>query len=142
MTLDSEKKSRKNLFEIQPGMLSNFACIKLKPDGATLVDPEDYKHLNQWKWYKRKSFNRYYAQRPIRTKTGTFWLKMHRQIMQTPPGYVVHHKNRRTMDNRKSNLENMTQKNHKLLHTTEFPGRCPILRKSPKNESTESPTIA
>jgi len=91
-----------------------------------IIDAEDYEEINKYTWQARKSFCRYYAQRKVKTKTGEFWIKMHRQIMNTPSGYIVHHKNHRTMDNRKCNLANMTQKDHRHEHTSSFPGRCPV----------------
>jgi len=45
---------------------------------------------------------------------------MHRQIMHTPKGFIVHHKNRRTLDNRKQNLINLTDEQHKEVHKYPF----------------------
>ena len=41
---------------------------------------------------------------------------MHREIMNCPPGYEVHHLNHNTLDNRKSNLKIVTRDQHCIIH--------------------------
>lgn len=41
---------------------------------------------------------------------------MHRQIVVATPDQEVHHKNRNTLDNRRSNLELTTPRDHHLTH--------------------------
>jgi len=108
--------------------MNDCAIIPLTHGMFAIVDIEDYDELNKYSWQARKSYSRYYAQRKSVHYGHEVWIRMHRQIMNTPWGYIVHHKNRRTLDNRKVNLENMTLRNHKLLHQTTFPGRLRIKR--------------
>lgn len=81
-----------------------------------LIDEEDADRITCYKWHLRRVRSRYYAVRKIRSNGKEFLLPMHRQIMHCPQGSVVHHKNRWTLDNRKANLNNMTEKKHHLLH--------------------------
>ena len=83
---------------------------------AAIVDTEDYPALSKYCWRLYKSQNCWYAVRREQRNGATRIIRMHRQIMNTPPGYVPHHKNRCTLDNRKSNLENLTDPQHALAH--------------------------
>lgn len=109
---------------------NNFAIIKLTKGLVAIVDIEDFEDLNKHTWQARKSFNRFYAQRKVVTNGREFWIKMHRQLLETPKDMITHHKNRCTMDNRKHNLENMYQKDHHNLHVTKFPGRLLVQKKN------------
>jgi hypothetical protein len=51
-----------------------------------LVDDEDYEYLAQWKWRAVKGTSTWYA---VRGKEG---IRIHREIMKTPPELVVDHK--------------------------------------------------
>ena len=75
----------------------------------TIVSPEDYEHLNQYKWYKtlgyvKKHFNN---NNNTNKKSTTF---MHRYIMinilghNIKPKTKVDHINGNTLDNRRENL--------------------------------------
>jgi len=78
--------------------------IKLTKGKFAIVDDEDYKRINQYKWYaqfqpKNKT---YIACR--RSKTNRKLILMHRFIMNCPPDKEVDHKNHNTLENRKFNL--------------------------------------
>lgn len=100
---------------------TNFAIIKLTHGMTAIVDPEDFEYLNQFAWQARKSYSRYYAMRKVVTNGHEHWIRMHREIWKTPNGQIGHHKNRQTLDNRKSNGENMTQKIHQQIHINKMP---------------------
>ncbi len=100
---------------------TNFAIIKLTHGMTAIVDPEDFEYLNQFHWQARKSYSRYYAMRKVVTNGHEHWIRMHREIWKTPKDMIGHHKNRRTLDNRKSNGENMTQKIHQAIHVNKMP---------------------
>lgn len=93
-----------------------YAVIKLTKGYVCLVDAEDYEKLSKYKWLAFKWSYRYYAVRKVVHNGKAFWLPMHRQIMHCPQGYIVHHRNFNTMDNRKKNLEVMTKEQHNWLH--------------------------
>jgi len=90
--------------------------IKVHPCKAAMVDLDDYDNLNQYRWFIIKQHGLPYAARKVTTNGKVYWVRMHRQIMHTPTGQIVHHKNRRTLDNRKSNLRNVTDEYHQQIH--------------------------
>jgi hypothetical protein len=79
--------------------------IPLTRGKYTIVDPDDYDWLNQFKWCASKFENTYYAIRTFRIGRGrTSSLFMHRAIMNPPARLLVDHHNLDGLDNRKSNL--------------------------------------
>jgi len=90
--------------------------IKVHPNTSSIIDAEDFDNINQYKWYIIKQHGLPYAARKVTTNGKTHWVRMHRQIMHTKNGFVVHHKNRNTLDNQKENLINVTDKQHKEIH--------------------------
>jgi len=95
---------------------SSSRTITLNKGYVTIVDAEDYESLNLYKWRIAKSHNIIYAARRETRNSRTRIIKMHRQIMNTPVGLVVHHRNHDSLDNRKKNLRNYSPHIHKLLH--------------------------
>jgi hypothetical protein len=67
----------------------------------TIVDQDDYQKLAGYPWqlFENKSGNLY----AIRFDNGRF-IKMHRVIMNAPPGKIVDHRNHEGLDNTKRNL--------------------------------------
>ena len=81
-----------------------FRKIKLTQGLIAIVDLEDFKYLNLFKWFAKIDDRTYYAARIENGKK----IYMHRQIMQPPCGYVVDHINHQGFDNRKVNLQVIT----------------------------------
>ena len=83
-----------------------FRRIKLTLGQYAIVDPEDYKMINKYKWNAYRGYGSYYSKRKIYTrKKGTErTVYMHRWIMNAPKGVVVDHINHNGLDNRKENL--------------------------------------
>jgi len=94
--------------------------IPVHPGTAAIIDIDDYENLKQYKWYVIKQHGMPYAARKVTTNGKIYWVRLHRQIMHTPKGEIVHHKNRRTMDNRKINLANLTNRQHTDIHKDPF----------------------
>jgi hypothetical protein len=70
-----------------------------------VVDAADYERLSKYRWYASPSGGgKMYARR--NTKTGT--VLMHREIMHTPKGMHVDHRDRNGLNNRPDNLRNCT----------------------------------
>jgi hypothetical protein len=70
-----------------------------------LVDAADFERLSKYRWYASPSGGgKMYARR--NTRNGT--VLMHREIMKTPKGKHVDHKDRNGLNNRPDNLRNCT----------------------------------
>ncbi len=85
----------------------NTKQIPLTQGKFAIVDSEDFKRLNQWKWY----FNAGYAlrgQRNFGCKGNCVKIYMHRLIAETPEGMQTDHINGDRLDNRKCNLRAAT----------------------------------
>ena len=72
--------------------------------------------LLKFNWRAVQAKRSWYAKADIVSHGKTITISMHRFIARTPRGMVCHHKNGNSLDNRKSNLENMTKKAHDLHH--------------------------
>lgn len=98
--------------------------IKLTKRKWALVDDEDYAWLSQFKWCAslESRGTKYYAIRweyvwkqiaPGIRERSRVKVRMHRLVMGLPPGKddprVVDHLNHNSLDNRKANLEVITQ---------------------------------
>jgi len=80
-----------------------YRKILLSQGRYALVDPEEYHWLSQWKWTLMKHsapIDGAYAYR----KEGKKSVMMHRSILMAPKDLYVDHRNKRGLDNRKSNL--------------------------------------
>lgn len=94
--------------------------IKLTQGKVALVSAEDFDWLSRFKWTAHRGSaggNRWYAVRNATAKIGKkrkrVWVRMHRLIMDLPPGsltseLVVDHRNGNGLDNRRENLEVVT----------------------------------
>lgn len=111
----------------------NASFIPLTQDKVAIVDKEDFDELNKWKWnvtYGNKN-GKHYAKRA--EYIGTFdgkkkvkTIRMHRELMNAPKGKVIDHINHNTLDNRKSNLRVVSQRqncqNYEKKGTSKYPG--------------------
>lgn len=74
----------------------------------TIIDKEDYKFVNSFKWYACQKDNRYYASRTVRygnrKDNKKHHLFLHRILLNAPEGIFVDHINGNSLDNRKNNL--------------------------------------
>jgi hypothetical protein len=106
------------------------------------VDDEDYEWLNQWKWYAHKVGKikkKYYAVRKshdkVKENDGRKLIGMHRIIMNPPKNRVVDHINHNSLDNRRSNLRIVTNRqnmqNLENKGSSKYPG---VSWYSPKNK--------
>jgi hypothetical protein len=88
----------------------NMKIIKLTLGKEVIVDDEDFKRLNKWKWHFHKpnyARRRQYFGR-INGKEISRMLEMHREIMNAKEGEEIDHKNHNGLDNRKENLRRCT----------------------------------
>ena len=91
--------------------------IELTQNKFALVDDEDYRWLNEFKWYRVKSKKTDYAYTKIIQSNGKRKsMLMHRLILNTPTGMQTDHKNHNGLDNRKSNIRICTSsENHQNM---------------------------
>jgi hypothetical protein len=82
-----------------------YRRIPLTQGEFTLVDPEDYAELAKHKWCASRQSNTFYA---VRSENGQ-QLRMHRVVLNAPPGLVVDHINHDGRDNTKRNLRSCTK---------------------------------
>jgi hypothetical protein len=88
-----------------------FRRIPLTRGKYAIVDPGDFERLSQYKWSASKSGKNWYALRREWSKKGKRnerCVYMHREVIEVPKGMVVDHINRKSLDNRKSNLRAAT----------------------------------
>ena len=83
---------------------------------SVVIDNEDAARITPYTWYVRRTRYNCYAYRILKPHDKKFMIWMHRQIMHCPNNMVVHHKNHNGLDNRKENLELMTEKAHREFH--------------------------
>uniref|UniRef100_A0A6H1ZTR2 Putative homing endonuclease n=1 Tax=viral metagenome TaxID=1070528 RepID=A0A6H1ZTR2_9ZZZZ len=89
--------------------------IKLTRNKITVVDDEDYKYLNQFKWYASKDGSTYYAVRGIRLANGKRTLiRMHRVILNVPKGMETDHIDRCGLNNLRANLRMCTRQENAM----------------------------
>jgi len=84
----------------------------LQGDKIALIDPSQYYSLMKYHWYAKKSGYCWYAVAKVKKEDKIIFLRMHRLIANTPPHMVCHHINHNPLDNRDSNLQNMTWFEH------------------------------
>ncbi|MGA2171887.1 MAG: AP2 domain-containing protein [Sedimentisphaerales bacterium] len=84
--------------------LSSVAIAK-EEGKFTIVDPPDFYQLNTFDWLCSGRDDNLYAARLVRTPTGRLnTILMHKEILASPPGLLVDHRNTNSLDNRRSNL--------------------------------------
>jgi len=82
-----------------------YRRIPLTQGKFACVDPQDYPALARYKWCAAKQGNSWYA---VRTD-GRRQVRMHRVIMDAPPGLVVDHIDHDGLNNVPRNLRNCTR---------------------------------
>jgi hypothetical protein len=82
-----------------------YRRINLGEGKWVILDQEDYYRLSGFKWYVNGNGVNFYAFRNMVVGPGLTRMKsMHREIMGSPKGMLVDHRNRDTFDNRRANL--------------------------------------
>lgn len=90
--------------------------LLLTKDKVAYIDPGVWVSINRNNWRAKKSKGGWYAYK-IETRHGRkIYTYLHRFIMNTPKGQICHHKNGDTLDDRRSNLENVTPSHHEEIH--------------------------
>ena len=86
-----------------------FRRIPLTRGKYAIVDPDDYERLSRHKWHVSGVSGTAYAVRSVKTENGKYSaVAMHRMVLSVPPGMLVDHINRNSLDDRKANLRPAT----------------------------------
>jgi len=86
---------------------------------SAVVDEADYPQLSKYKWHVVMTGRRWYA---CRTEKGRM-IFMHVQILGKRKGFVIDHKNRNSLDNRRSNLRHCTMSQNGCNRTINKEGK-------------------
>lgn len=79
--------------------------IPLTQGKYALVDDTDYELLKQHTWFVHKGLYSHYAVRNEKDDIGKFrFVWMHREIMQTPDGFLTDHIDGNGLNNQRTNL--------------------------------------
>lgn len=107
--------------------------IPLTRGKVALVDDEDYERLSQFHWYAQKIHNVYYGGRHTHLPQPRGVIYIHREIMVPPPGFMIDHIDGNGLNNQKSNLRIVTNRenlqNYHVKKASKFPGVMKTNRK-------------
>jgi len=95
----------------------DFCYIDVGHGKKAIVDPDDYLRLCRYRWRLQRSHHCWYAVRKVVRNGRYIYTRMHREIIDCPKGWHIHHINHNTLDNRKCNLLAIDPENHKKIHT-------------------------
>lgn len=91
----------------------DFCYITIRGGRKVLIDKADYAFLSRFKWFPLKSASStYVVARHIR-KQITHTIRLHRLLLNAPSWIKIHHINHNTFDNRRSNLQQLTEREHR-----------------------------
>ena len=92
-----------------------FRKIPLGEGRFTIVDQKDFYLLNNFRWCAKGDGQCIYAVRfVIEADKRAKIVTMHREIMDTPPGILVDHRNNDGLDNRRDNLRLATSSQNNI----------------------------
>jgi hypothetical protein len=91
-------------------IFTNMKLIPLSQGKFAMVDDEDYEYLSQFKWNAHKNGKTYYAERYNTVNGKQLYSRMHREVMNTPKGMEVDHRDHNGLNCQKHNLRNCTHK--------------------------------
>jgi len=98
-----------------PNNFHDLPILDLPSGHRVILDPEDYRRLRHYRWFLKRSRSTVYVVRRERRNQKDRLIRMHRQVTRCPPHLTVHHINGNPLDNRKSNLQLLTPKQHSAL---------------------------
>jgi len=101
----NELDNRKENLKMTEINMTGVKRIPLTRGRYAYLDHEDYEELNRFKWFAGKMDGNFFAARQHTMRTGEqVTIFMDAVIMRSPRGVNIVHKNRRTLDCRRSNL--------------------------------------
>lgn len=97
---------------VEQPLHTSYRYIPLTKDQIAIVDADDYEFLSKFNWCASACLRThgFYAVRLAKNAAGKWRnLKMEKFLFPPPPGMVVDHISRNTLDNRRGNLRHATQ---------------------------------
>jgi len=95
---------------------TNFAVVKVGKHATAIIDKKDETEISKHTWFVKKCHGCIYAARQHESPGRKTIIYMHRQLTRCPRGFVVHHRNGNTLDNRLSNLQPCSKDQHRCFH--------------------------
>ncbi len=97
---------------VTPPQSDSIRLIPLTQGKVAIIDASDYESISKFKWFARysPSGDTWYAVRSVNS-SGIY---MHRQIMQSPKGILVDHRDGDGLNNQRSNLRLATHRQNSL----------------------------
>lgn len=83
-----------------------MALIPLTQGQVAIIDDCDYPLVAGMKWYAKYERGNWYAAHNYGRKSGYKIVKLHRYLLDTPPGVDVDHDNHNGLDCRRANIRN------------------------------------
>ena len=118
---DFFKRQRKNKMPIVKRTTRKnpepYKWINLSNGFSCKVSISDAQAVSDYNWFAKKSFSKVYACTWTRENGKRKLLFMHRFIAKTPINLLCHHDNTDSLDNRRTNLKNITEYDHIKLHS-------------------------
>jgi len=93
--------------------ISSFCHIVARGGHLIRVSPRDFDFLNSFRWFILKSASSKYAVTRKIVNGKTYTIRMHRLIIQPASWLKVHHINHNSLDNRRENLMEITEREHR-----------------------------
>lgn len=98
-----------------------------------IIDRGHLQLVSGFRWVAVKWNFRWYAYSWKTIDGNRSRVAMHRLIAATPKNQLAHHLNKNSLDNRRANLLNMTNREHKQLHGIRRFGRKKKVKTTIKN---------
>lgn len=94
----------------------NSITIPLTKNKTAIIDRNRFTEVDEYVWVAVLWNFRWYAYSWKKKDGSRSRIAMHRLIAETPTGMVCHHWTKNSLDNRRANLYNCTDRFHKALH--------------------------
>lgn len=91
----------------------NSVALSIRGGRQVMIDSDLYDFLSQFNWYPKKSAHSIYVWTRRIYKGRYYHTLLHRLITQAPSWMKVHHINHDTFDNRRVNLQLITEREHR-----------------------------
>ena len=88
-------------------------CLIIRGGYITIVDDDLHDFLSQFKWFPKKSSSTVYVCTRKIYKGKAYTIRMHRLITQAPSFMKVHHIDHDSLNNMRSNLKLVTEREHR-----------------------------